>query len=441
MNITKALLFLFLTAFAFTARADSGDILLPIGAKIAYQAKVNGKLCQLYKGRLYVDGKYTFLKTGKPLRNFGSKKECERFIAEDLPVIKKKGFNNLVLNCYWHQFDSDGNGTIDVDTAPLRAVIDKINELGMFASIAVETYGVGGGTIPKQFFKKFPNAIAIDSTGKKCVDDEYGMGTVVPSLFDKNYLKVARLYIANLARALSDKDILNFESTVEPQYIGNKTLDFSPAARKAYREYIQKNSIPAADMPEEYPVSREFLDSPVFRIFLAENLGDWVSQDIKAFKDAYKKPVFAAVDYLDALEETMPNRMGNPEIFLASLKDVQIIQVNWSWHLATRSPNAKAYARVRAVNRILNRNWAISEHMTLNGSDFKGPETAALLKNTIKSSTNYGWDFTDIFNKGRFCVYENNWRPKDPMKEVDDNFDDYLAEIYDTVKAKTDKGE
>ena len=133
---------------------------------------INGKKCELKGGRLYIDGVWTFMKTGKPLRDYGNKEQIEELISH-LPILAKKGYTNLALNCYWHHFDFVGDGTISADIEPLRRLIDAINANGMFASLSVETYGVGGGTLPAGFWKAYPNAVAVDSNGEKASDTEY----------------------------------------------------------------------------------------------------------------------------------------------------------------------------------------------------------------------------------------------------------------------------
>src|SRR5215203_3020882 len=82
-------------------------------------------------GKLYVDGKWVFLKTAKPLHNFADAKEVETLIG-DLDVIQKKNYNCIEINCYWHHFDHAGDGTIDVSLEPLRKLIDAIYARGMF---------------------------------------------------------------------------------------------------------------------------------------------------------------------------------------------------------------------------------------------------------------------------------------------------------------------
>ena len=115
-------------------------------------------------GRLHVDGRWVFLKIGKPLRKFSDAAACDKLVT-DLDTLQAKGFNALELNCYWHHFDTDGDGAIDVSLDPLARLIDAIHAKGMFPCLSVETYGVGGGKIPDPFWKRHPDAIAINAEG------------------------------------------------------------------------------------------------------------------------------------------------------------------------------------------------------------------------------------------------------------------------------------
>lgn len=407
---------------------------------------INGKKCELKGGRLYVDGVWKFMKTGKPLRDYGNKEQIEELISH-LPILAKKGYTNLALNCYWHHFDFVGDGTISADIEPLRRLIDAINANGMFASLSVETYGVGGGTLPAGFWKSYPNAVAVDSNGEKASDTEYAYASVVPSLYDEDYLRCSRNFIRNLSKALSDKDFLYCETTVEPQYMGSRYLDYSEAAKKAYEAWCAKNCKYAPKFPETFPAPEEFVNDVSWNVFRAHWLADWVNNDARAYREGFgEKPVWIASDYLDANEKTMCARMGSPMNFLLNLVEPDILQVNWTWHFDDRHPNAKAYARVREVMNATKRDWVITEHMTINGTDYFPHEMEALLRNTIENSTNFGWEFVDVavdnvdpsqegvviagsFKPLNFSVYNNDWSPKPSMAIVEDRWDEWMSII------------
>jgi hypothetical protein len=128
---------------------------------------------ELRDGRLFVNGQWTFLKIGKPLADFTNPAACKRLL-DSLPILKAKGYNALALNCYWHHFDKDGDGVIDVDLRPLSELIEAIAAAEMFPCLSVETYGVGGGFLTEGFWQRYPEAIAVDHEGKKVRDTDYG---------------------------------------------------------------------------------------------------------------------------------------------------------------------------------------------------------------------------------------------------------------------------
>ena len=145
---------------------------------------INSRRLELRNGKLWIDGLHRFLKIGKPQLDFSCARQIDAFICE-LGIVKSKGFDCLELNCYWHHFDPDGDGKIDVSVEPLSRLIDAILEQGMFPCLSVETYGVGGGQIPAGFWERHPESVAINSNGERVRDDEYGYQSAVPSLFTR----------------------------------------------------------------------------------------------------------------------------------------------------------------------------------------------------------------------------------------------------------------
>ncbi len=105
---------------------------------------------------------------------------------------------------------------------------------------------------------------------------------------------------------------------------------------------------------------------------------------------------FEAVDYLETAGGEMANRNGDSRTFLTALEGASVIQVNWHWHLGSRSPNETAYRNVREVMEKTGRQWAVSEHMTLNGSDFRPQEALPILRAALKNGTGFGWEFVNV---------------------------------------------
>ncbi|MBN2308534.1 MAG: beta-galactosidase [Candidatus Hydrogenedentes bacterium] len=380
----------------------------------------------LRQGRLYVDGEWVFLKIGKPLRNFADAGSVDQLIA-DLPIIQEKAYNCLELNCYWHHFDPNGDGEIDMSLDPLRRLIDAITARGMFACLSVETYGVGGGTVPAGFWERHPDAIAVNAEGREVRDTEYGFGSAVPSQFAPAYLEASRRYIENLTAALPHEKLLYFETTVEPQYIGNQNIDYSIHARRAYEAWRAKAGGVGPPWPEAFPVPEAFRTDPVWSRFRAEALADWVNGDAAAFRRVAGEDAWIAVDYLETGGPEMPNRNGDSMTFLERLTGVNILQVNWHWHVGRRAPNEVAYRNVAAIGR----DWAVAEHMTLNGSDYRPEEVPAMLRNTLERGTRFGWEFVNLGpgTNAPFSLYNDDWTPKPLMAEVDGRWDAWMAEV------------
>lgn len=382
------------------------------------------------EGGLWVAGKRVFLKTAKPLRNFADPAACDQLAAE-LPRLKAKGFNALSLNCYWHHFDGDGDGRLDGPLDRLAALIHAIHDAGMFPCLSVETYGVGGGQIPADFWKRYPEAVAINAEGAPVRDTEYGFKTAVPSLFHADYRSTVQDYIRALTAALPHKLVLYYETTVEPQFMGQQDLDYSPHARRAYEAWLARNKLTTPAWPAAFPVPTSFRESEEWLRFRAESLADWVNEDAAVFRAVAGGDAYIAVDYLETCGREMRLRNGDSETFLRSLSCADILQVNWHWRSHEHRANECAYTHVREVMRATGRRWAITEHMTLNGTDFRPDEVPAILRNALSHGTKFGWEFVNVGASTRdpFCLYHDDWSPKDVMRPVDENWAQWQAEI------------
>lgn len=386
-------------------------------------------------GKFYDRGQWVFLKIAKPLRNFADETEVDQLIA-DLDQLKRLHYNTIEINCYWHHFDTTGDGIPDKPTAPLRRLVDAIHARGMYPCLSVETYGVGGGQIPKGFWDRHPDAIAIDSDGKPVKDDEYGFGSAVPSFFHPEYLKASRQFIRSITEAVDHAKILYFETTVEPQFMGNHALEFSASGRTAYAAWLKKVGLERPAWPDTFPVPRAFLDDPIFNRFKADSLADWVNGDAAAYRDVAGRDAYIAVDYLETCGPDMRNRNGESRTFLRKLTGADIVQVNWHWVVRTRSPNECAYRNVWEVRREMNRDWAVAEHMTLNGSDYAADHVPDMLRNTIRNGTRFGWEFTNVRDDGHmFSMYQPGWVPKPTMRVVEEQWDQWMAEVRSAAAA------
>jgi hypothetical protein len=189
-----------------------------------------------------------------------------------------------------------------------------------------------------------------------------------------------------------------------------------------------------------------FVGSRAWNIFRARKLAEWINGDALALEaGAGGAPLWIATDYLDAEDNTMVKRLGDPIEMLRNLTEPNIIQVNWSWCNIERKPNKKAYERVHKVMRKHGKDWAVTEHMTINGTDYHREDIEGLLKNTLENGTRFGWEFVDIapdlddpsttpnavlpgdFKPQHFSLYDGNWDPKPTMAVIDTTWNRWLS--------------
>ena len=226
-----------------------------------------------------------------------------------------------------------------------------------------------------------------------------------------------------------------FETTVEPQYMGAINLCYSDNAITEYSNWRRANNITdsSSEMPDSFPIPEVFITNDIWNKFRAQFLAKWINDDAAAYREIAGENAYVAVDYLDAGEKEQVRRDGDPIEFLTHLTAANIIQVNWSWYFPTNSPNQKAYDRVWKVINNNNRDWAVSEHMTFNGSDFvnyTNAELKQILFNTLQQGTQFGWEFVSVDNSGgSFGLYNKDWTPKRVIKIVDDNWAYWLDQI------------
>ena len=393
---------------------------------------VNYQLWKIEHGKFYLDGAWKFLKIGKPLRDFSSAAQVDQLIA-DLDILRDKYYNTIEINCYWHHFDTNGDGVPDKSLAPLSKLVNAIYQKGMYPCLSVETYSVGGGQIPAAFWDLNPDAYARDDEGNSVKDTEYGFGTNVVSIFHPGYREAAHTFIQSLARGIDTKKILYFETTVEPQYMGTVNLCYNEHAKNAYKLWREENNItdPGSDMPASFPIPPDFIANDTWNKFRAQFLAKWINDDAAAYREIAGESAYVAVDYLDAGESEQIRRDGDPLEFLTHLTAANIIQVNWTWYFPTKSVNQKAYDRVWEVIGNTDRDWAVSEHMTFNGSDFTGYSDQYLeliLMNTLNQGTRFGWEFVSIANSSTdaFSLYNNDWSPKRVIQFVDEHWGYWL---------------
>jgi len=368
-------------------------------------------------GKLKVDGQWVFLKTGCPLANFAVEN-----LNGTVDVLISKGYNNIKINLYWDHFDSDGDGQLDQSLDKVNALIDHIHANGIYCARSFETYNVGGGGVPVPFFDTHPDAQAVNSDGVPAIDGEYGTSKKVPSIFHPAYLQASRAFIQNVLAGVDTSKILYFETTVEPQYIGNQELDYSTAGSAAWETYCAQEGLDPCPWPP--------LSHPKWHEFRAQALAEWIMGDAAAIREVAGANALIAVDYLETGGAEMKNRNGDSILFLTHLQGVDILQCNWHWLPGSNSPFDLSYQRANNLKAL--KGWAVTEHMTINGADFVQANIAAVLQHTLDKGNTFGWEIVATRNNSNnpFCVYNDDWSPKQTVAELDDNHTYWVSKGY-----------
>jgi hypothetical protein len=401
----------------------------------AFTSKVPGgssrpRFWSIRNGRFYVDDQWVFLKTGKLLRVFGTATTTNQFVADINVMIDPLRYNHIVFNIYPDQFDTTASGRVDASRQPgvevIKKLIDHCWARGVFVSLSIETYNVGGGGVPTKLFQLYPDVVALNALLEEARDIEYSgvNGKRIPSIHHPRYLKWSRDFIRNFLRALGDErasQLLYVETTVEPQYLGRNNvdsdqrraaLDYSESARVAFETW--RNALPIGDARRAFtwPTNQVQRDSSIgnstFNQFRGEALGRWVTGDIEAIRSVVPD-VYVAVDYNNRFDDPNRLRMGDPDTFLGNVVGAEVIQI------APHAPHwgATSWNDVHRVNNQQQKGWAISEHMTANGGfPASDSEMTAILDNTLLRGTRWGWDLVNVANNfpnDVFHLYQTNW--------------------------------
>ena len=408
---------------AFAPPRRFGAVNLALLCAIAICLVANkGRAARIEDGKLFVRGRHVFLKTAVPLANYATMD-----MRATVDSLLGKGYNTFKINLYWHHFDNDGDGALDVPLKRLDQLISHIEAKQAFWVLAFETYNVGGGGVPEAFFAAYPSAQARDSKLRRAVDSEYGTLKRIPSIFHPAYLQNSRAFIRNLLRGLAHRSALYFETTVEPQFIGNQALDYSDSARQSYRAYCAQNNLAYSWPPAE--------GDPQWNRFRAYSLASWVNGDARAIRSIVGDNALIAVDYLETGGTEMYRRNGDSMTFLRGLDRVDILQCNWHWQNATHRPFDLAYDNARSL--ITAKGWAIAEHMTLNGR-FPAADTERVLQHTLAAGNRLGWEVVNArpSSGDRFATYNTDWSPKPMVAPLDQNHALWMSRAYGGAGAR-----
>ncbi len=368
-------------------------------------------------GRLMVDGQWVFLKTACPLANFAVEN-----IEGYVDVLVSKGYNNIKINLYWDHFDTNGDGLLDNSLAKLNSLIEHIHSKGIFAALSFETYNVGGGGVPVPFFETHPDAQARNSSGALAFDGEYGTGKKIPSIFHPAYLEASRGFMKEILAGVDTNKLIYFETTVEPQFIGNQELDHSDAGKVAWQAYCQQENMGNCPWPPG--------GASQWQTFRARALAEWIMGDAAAIREVAGVEALIAVDYLETGGNEMENRNGDSMTFLNHLQGVDILQCNWHWLPGSNKAFELTYQRANSLKG--EKGWATTEHMTVNGNDFMQADIAAVLQHTLDSGNQFGWEIVNTrpISSNPFTVYNDDWSPKSTIAELDNNHGSWMSKAY-----------
>ncbi len=413
-----------------------------------YRRVAANETWEIRDGRFHRNGRWVFLKTAKLLRNFADPRVGAATIGEIDLLIDRHHYSNFSLNIYPDVFDRDADGEVDAERAEavrqIGRILDHLWRRGVFGSLSLETYNVGGGGVPAALFEKCPGVQARNALLEPAADIEYagelapGAGfKPIPSIHHPIYVRWAHTFIRDFLRRLGRvriRRLLYVETTVEPQYLGRNNqskdqrkahLDHSEAASKAFGAW--RRALPA-DHPKRkvrWPGSQEERDATIgnadWNVFRAEMLARWVNKDAAIVRTA-APGVFAAVDYNARRDDPKDFRLGDRDTFLSKLEGVDIIQIA-PHHVGAWG--ADCWLEVRRVNERHGKGWAISEHMTAMGHFPEDDNSMrAILAETLKPDrgTRFGWDFVNVVNTrhfDRFALYHKDWTS--PVLDVCDN--------------------
>ena len=409
---------------------------------------------EIRDGRFHQNGKWVFIKTAKLLDPFNQPETADKVIANIDVMVDRLQYNNFSINIYPYTFDEDGDGEVDPPQREaylnIGRIMDHCWQRGVFCSLSLETYNVGGGGVPASLFEKHPEIVAVNALGEPAYDVEYvgDIGTIkpLPSIFHPAYLKWSRDFMRHFLRGLGSQRtsrLLYIETTVEPQYLGQcnigdrdqrrAALDFSRAAQEAFRQW--NAALPADSRRDAFrwPVTQLERDlaigNPIFNKFRGQALGQWVTGDIQAIHSVVPT-VYIAVDYNGRFDDPNNIRVGDHEAFLRAIEGADIIQI------AAHCPKpwgSSSWDEVTHVSQLTRRAWAISEHMTATGASAEDDDTLTqILDNTLQRGTRWGWELVKAANlrpQDGFALYNKDWTG--PILDVIEgqNWDKWLKKI------------
>ena len=377
---------------------------------------------RINSNHLEMNGSPTFLKTGSLAADYCN----ENLSGLGYPAqFQAKSYTAAKIIPYWFHFETVGDGSHG-SMANLTSYINDCNNRGIKLGMTFETGAVGGGATPDWLFNWY-NCQSYNSSGQPAIDSEYGTNFKIQSLSSDAFLFRSRDWMMWMLRQVDKTKISWYETAVEPQYIGNQQLDYSAAAYEKWHLWLEwryslayLNSIwgTAYTNYDAIPMPTTSGDAKwsIWNIWRAYALASWINGDIQTIKNVVGEEALTAVDAL--IVTSMQQRMGDYTRVMNQINP-NIFQVNWHW--MSRAPYNTGYDTCVPIART--KNQAISEHMTLNGSDFVAADVDALLRHTLTKGNKFGWEFVNMrpSSGDPFSLYNDNWSAKPLINVMDSN--------------------
>lgn len=336
--------------------------------------------------------------------------------------LKELGFNAMEVVISPDQFDPKAEGRITDPRAleNLNRLIEAISREDMLLSLRFVNYTHDAGGPSREFYRKYPDAIALNEKGNKVYGSPYrttfpgtrpGINEIdkykpVISIYNENFLQYNRDFIVNVLRSIDTSRLVlvgagaesSYSASADPENpsVLNNMIDFSDAAKKVYE---QKGGVwPPADIHNPY--SR-------WNIFRAEYLAEFEINNARIIKSVVGDKSLIATGHLVAPGDVY--RKGNSLRYLEHLSElddgseklIDVIELNWSGPgvedllLRLGEKGGSALDNFKVVNSRRSRKWLSTEHMTYVPDGSKQGDIGAALDYAL---TYHGRGFIKIFN-------------------------------------------
>lgn len=408
--------------------SDQGDGAEGISyVAVTYWDSTTRSHAKINSNHLEINGSPTFLKTGSLAADYCN----ENLSGLGYPAqFQAKSYTAAKIIPYWFHFDTVGDGTHS-STTNLTNYINDCNSRGMKLGMTFETGAVGGGATPDWLFNWY-TCQAYNSSGQAAVDSEYGTNFKIESLLSDAFLFRSRDWITWMLRQVDKTKITWYETAVEPQYIGNQQLDYSTDAYAKWRMWLEwRFSLATLNSwwgtgytnYDAIPMPTVSTDPKwtQWNSWRAAALANWVNGEIQTIRNVVGEEALVATDAL--IVTNMQQRMGDYNKVMNQIYP-NVFQCNWHW--ANRAAYNTAYDTCVPIART--KNQAISEHMTLNGSDFVAADVDAILRHTLTKGNKFGWEFVNMrpATADPFSLYNNDWSAKALINVMDSNNTAYM---------------